>query len=189
MSISPSERAPSRTVVIGVGNPLLGDDGLGLAALEQLRERWALPSAVDLVDGGTWGLSLLPAIEDAARLLLLDAIDVGAAAGTAVEISREQLPRYLASKLSPHQIDLSDVFAVAELRGTMPRTAMALGVQPARVELRDGLTDVVGAQLADLVLRAVTVLTHWGHACAERGAADRSGGYARACVTQARNAE
>lgn len=168
MSTSQSKLLTARTVVMGVGNPLLGDDGLGLAALERLSERWELQGDVDLVDGGTWGLSLLPIIEDATRLLLLDAIDIGAAPGTAVEIPREGLPRYFAAKLSPHQIDLSEIFALAELRGTMPCVAMAIGIQPATIALSDGLTGSVKAQLDELVRRAVAVLSSWGHACTPR---------------------
>ena len=53
------------TVVIGLGNPLMGDDGVGLAALERLRDDWDMPADVELVDGGTWGMNLLPVIEDA----------------------------------------------------------------------------------------------------------------------------
>jgi len=64
------------TVVIGLGNPLMGDDGLGLAALEALREGWDFEPHLELVDGGTWGMNLLPFIESADRVLVLDAIKV-----------------------------------------------------------------------------------------------------------------
>ncbi len=110
-----------RTVVLGVGNPLMGDDGLGLAALESLRHGWRLPPTVELVDGGTWGLTLLPAIEAADRLLLIDAIDTGGAPpGTLHQLERDAIPRHLATKLSPHEVDLREVLALAELRGNAP---------------------------------------------------------------------
>ncbi len=112
--MSTSERGGRRTVVIGLGNPLMGDDGLGLAALARLPEEWELPPEIELVDGGTWGMNLLPVIEDAERVLLVDAIDVGATGGTEVQIPRERLPRYLATKISPHQ-------APARARGAVER--------------------------------------------------------------------
>ena len=64
------------TVIIGLGNPLMGDDGAGLVALEVLRDGWVL-DGVTLVDGGTWGMSLLPDIEDADRIIFVDAIVAG----------------------------------------------------------------------------------------------------------------
>jgi hydrogenase maturation protease len=170
MSISPSDAPAGLTVVLGVGNPLMGDDGLGLAALERLGAQWNVSGNVDLLDGGTWGLSLLPAIEDAARLLIIDAIDAGAAPGTEVRVPRERFPGYCATKLSPHQIDLRDVLELAQLRGRLPRDAVAIGIQPATIELSDGLTDCVRARVDDVVRSAVDVLASWGHACARKGA-------------------
>lgn len=161
----------TKTVVIGLGNPLMGDDGLGLAALEQLREHWELPPDVELVDGGTWGMSLLPAIEDAGRLLLLDAIDTGSAPGMGVVIDRPRIPRYLATKISPHQVDLRDVLAVAELRGTLPEQTVAVGLQPERVELGDALSPTIIGRLDGLVSAAVHLLESWGHRVTERAPA------------------
>ena len=156
------------TVVIGLGNPLMGDDGLGIAALERLREQWDVPAEVELVDGGTWGMNLLPVIESAGRVLLIDAITVGAQPGTVVVIPRARLPRYLATKISPHDVDLRDVLALAELRGTLPEQTVAIGLEPARVELASDLSDAVRTSLDDLVSAVVRELAAWGHACTPR---------------------
>ena len=75
-------RDDPRTVVLGLGNMLMSDDGIGLAALARLQDDWFIPPQVELVDGGTWGMNLLPIIESADRVLVLDAIDSGAAPGT-----------------------------------------------------------------------------------------------------------
>jgi hydrogenase maturation protease len=155
------------TVVIGLGSPLMGDDGIGLAALERLREAWVLDD-VDLVDGGTWGMSLLPVIEDARRVLFLDAIRAGAEPGELVRLERDALPRYFAAKLSPHQVDLKDVLAVAELRGTLPAETVAYGIQPMRVELGTELSSEAAASLDALVRSAVERLRTWGHRCTPR---------------------
>ena len=156
------------TVVIGLGNPLMGDDGLGLAVLERLRDGWDLPPDVELVDGGTWGMNLLPAIEDAGRLLLLDAVDTKAAPGTCTLIERAGIPKYLAPKISPHQVDLRDVLALAELRGTLPERTVALGLQPERVELGDALSPIIIHRLDALVDAAIRLLESWGHHCTRR---------------------
>ncbi len=153
------------TVVIGLGNPLMGDDGLGLVALERLRATYEIGTDVELVDGGTWGMNLLPIIEDAARVILIDAIDVGAAPGTPARLEHARLPRYLATKISPHQVDLRDVLGLAELRGTLPNDTIALGLQPQRIKFGDGLSDIVRCGIDDLVALVVRELEERGHAC------------------------
>jgi hydrogenase maturation protease len=166
--MSISERA--RTVVIGLGNPLMGDDGIGIAALERLRAAWHVPEGVELVDGGTWGMNLLPIIEDADEVLFIDAIKTGAEPGTEIVIPRARLPRYLATKISPHEVDLRDVLALAELRGTLPDQTVAVGLEPALVELSSELSDQLQARLDALVAAVVRQLATWGHVCTARTA-------------------
>lgn len=169
--MTPTTRRPAAgALVLGCGNPIMGDDGLGLVALEQLGREWDLPPSVTLVDGGTWGMNLLPLIEDAAQLLLLDAIRGGQAPGTLIEIERADLPRYFSLKISPHQIDLREVLGLAELRGTLPAQAVAIGAEPEFVDLATGLTPAVAARVDDVVLRAVDRLAHWGYCPARRDA-------------------
>ena len=150
-------------LVLGLGNPIMGDDGLGLAALARLARDWDLPPSVSLVDGGTWGMNLLPQIETADQLILLDAIRAGTPPGTLVVIERDELPRYFSLKISPHQIDLREVLGLVELRGTLPAAAVAIGAEPLEVELGTSLTPAVEARVEDVVLRAVDRLAHWGH--------------------------
>ena len=154
----------SRTVVIGLGNPLMGDDGVGLAALERLGDEWQI-EGVELVDGATWGLSLVPVIEDAERLVLVDAIAAHGEPGDIIELTRDRLPIYLSRKLSPHQVDMRDALAVAELRGRLPNDVVAIGVQPAVVALGTELSAVVAQRLDELVDTVIAQLGRWGHAC------------------------
>lgn len=162
MWTSPNRTSTGCTVVIGLGNPLMADDGVGLAALERLRAA-GVPDDVELVDGGTWGMNLLPVIESAARLLLIDAIDAGGAPGTLHVLERARIPRYLATKISPHQVDLRDVLALAELRRTLPDETVAIGLQPARVEMSCELSDAVRVRVDDLVAAVTRRLAAWGH--------------------------
>lgn len=159
--------AQGRTLVLGLGNPLMGDDGVGLVALERLRERWELPDDVLLMDGGTWGMNLLPVIEAAERVLFLDAIRHRGEPGSPVVLHDAEIPRALALKLSPHQVDLKDVLAVAQLRGTLP-PAVAIGVEPEVVALTTELTPAVSESVDDLVRLALHQLAAWGHRCSAR---------------------
>lgn len=160
-----SEQPPRPTLVLGLGNPIMGDDGFGLAVLERLLADWALPPGVEAVDGGIWGMKLLPQIEQAGRLLLLDAVNAGLPPGTPVVLERAELPRYFAHKLSPHQIDLREVLALAELRGTLPPEVVALGAQPARLELATELSAPLAARVGEIAALAAARLERWGHRC------------------------
>lgn len=154
----------SGSLVIGLGNPLMGDDGFGLVALARLRDEWTL-DGVELTDGGTWGMSLLPLVEDAERLVLLDAIAADAAPGEVVVLERDRLPIYLSRKLSPHQVDMRDVLATAEWRGRLPRETVAIGVQPESVEMSLELTPAVDRGIEPAVAAVIARLMQWGHRC------------------------
>lgn len=171
-SMSKPRRAPTRpagTVVIGLGNPLMADDGIGLAALERLRAA-GVPPEVELIDGGTWGMNLLPIIESAERVLFLDAIDAGGEPGTLHVLERYRLPRYLSTKISPHQVDLREVLALAEIRGTLPQETVAIGLQPAATEMSLELSDVLVRRMDDLLTAVMQRLRTWGHECQPWGA-------------------
>lgn len=152
----------AHVVVLGVGNPLMADDGAGIEALQRLQARWSLPDAVHCVDGGTWGMALLPEFDDADVLILLDAIESDREPGTLVRISGDNVPRRLPPHLSPHEINLHELFALADLRGTTPGYIVALGVQPALVDWDVGLTPSVAAAIDGLADAAALELRALG---------------------------
>lgn len=153
----------ARTVVLGVGSPLMGDDGLGVSVVQTVKARWGSDPGVAFLDGGTWGMQVLPFIEGAERLLIIDAIKAGEEAGTLVRLEDAEIPRHLHQKLSPHQIDLGEVLALAQLRGTFPPRAVALGIEPDRIELHEGFSDVVERTVPELVAVVEAELLSWGH--------------------------
>jgi hydrogenase maturation protease len=152
-------------VIIGLGNPIMGDDGLGLCALEKLALGWCFEDSTELLDGGTWGLSLIPSIEGARGVLFLDAVRTNSAPGTVVELRGDEIPRKLATKLSPHEIDLREVLAVLQLRGTLPVEMSVIGVEPEDVDLREGLSATVQSRVDHVVRLAVSRLESWGVRC------------------------
>lgn len=160
-----NERSGTYTVVLGLGNPLLTDDGLGIAAIERLSAGWDLPPEIEVIDGGTWGMTLLVSIEEADQLILVDAIDAGREPGDPITLERDELPRLLHMKLSPHQVDLRDALAVAELRGKLTDRVVALGIQPAELKLGTQLSALLESRVDGLAERVVERLELWGHAC------------------------
>jgi hydrogenase maturation protease len=153
----------AETVVLGVGSPLMGDDGLGVAVVDMLRDRWDSVPGLNLLDGGTWGMRVLPYIEGANRLLIVDAIANGTGPGTLIRLEGDEIPRRLRQKLSPHQIELGEILAVAQLRDTLPSETVALGIEPARIELHDGLSPEVRAAVPALIAAIDDQLVAWGH--------------------------
>lgn len=166
---------PPDTLVLGLGNPLMGDDGVGIAALERLAAGWGMSPAVRLLDGGTSGLQLLPHIEESERVVLVDAIEVGAPAGRLVVLERDGLPRFFAHKLSPHEIGLREVLALAELRDRLPGEIVAIGLQPGPLRLEPGLCREVEAGLDRVVDAIVDRLRRWGHVVSPLGQTSNPG--------------
>ena len=78
------------TAVIGIGNVVLSDDGLGVHAVRRLRDRYRFGDDIELIEGGTAGLLLLPSLADARRAIIVDAIDTGTAPGALVRLDAEK---------------------------------------------------------------------------------------------------
>lgn len=169
------ERVP--VVVLGMGNLLRRDEGVGIRALQRLEELYMLPPTVRLVDGGTLGLELLSYLEDADRALVLDATLSDEGPGTLVQISGDDVPAYFGMRTSPHEIALPDLLAVARLRGVTPPELVLVGIHPASIELGWELSDMVAGRLDDMVASAVAVLHQWGIAVEPRGKAVEVAGH------------
>jgi hydrogenase maturation protease len=150
------------TLVLGLGNILLRDEGVGVRVVERLRERYEFPPGVRVLDGGTLGLDLLSYVEAAGRLLILDAVDLGAEPGTIAHLEGEDIPAFLSVKISPHQMGLSDLLAATRLRDVYPEEVVLWGVQPAAIDVGLELSPVVAAQVDVLVDHAVAELRRWG---------------------------
>lgn len=152
----------TRVVVLGIGNTLNRDEGVGVHALAPLAARMGAQGAVELLDGGTLGLNLLPIVEECSHLLVLDAINAGQAPGAVVELRRQQIPLYAGVKLSEHQVTFQEVLGLAGMRGKLPPHLHLIGVQPADIGIGLDLSPIVAAALDDVVQRAVAVLAAWG---------------------------
>ncbi len=155
-------RRKGEIVVLGLGNLLRRDEGLGIRALWRLRDEYPLAPEVQLVDGGTLGLELLSYLEGADRLLVLDAALTGGPPGTLLRLRDDEVPAFFGMRSSPHEVGLPDLLAVTRLRGTAPVEIVLLGMQPDTVELGWELSETVKARLDTLVAAAVEELRGWG---------------------------
>lgn len=150
------------TLILGIGNTLMNDDALGVRAVESLLQRYRFPEGVAVVDGGTLGLDLLPLLEGVRRLLIVDAIDMGALPGTLFRLVGDEVPCAFAGKLSVHQMGVQDLLAVAELQGNVPEELVVWGVQPGSIAMELSLTPAVAAALEPLLVELVSELQCWG---------------------------
>jgi hydrogenase maturation protease len=151
-----------KTLVLGLGNILMRDEGVGVRVVERLLQRCEFPTEVQVLDGGTLGLDLLPWVEDVDRLLVIDAVDMGAEPGTTGRLEGEEVPAFLGVKISPHQMGLADLLAASRLRGHSPQKLVLWGVQPAVIEAGLELSPSVDAQVETLVVNVLAELTQWG---------------------------
>ncbi|SKA12035.1 hydrogenase maturation protease [Trichlorobacter thiogenes] len=139
------------TLVLGLGNTIMSDDGIGPKVIEQLQQGDCLPDGVTLLDGGTLGLDLLPFLEGIQRLIIVDAVNIGKSAGTCVRLAGDDVPMALETKLSPHQMGMKDLLAVARLMGQLPEEIVLIGVQPACLEMDTELTPLVAGAIPTLL--------------------------------------
>ncbi len=151
-----------RCLILGIGNILLQDEGVGVRVIEHVQAHYTLPEHVQVLDGGTLGLDLLSYIENVGFLLVVDAVDCKQPPGTIIRLVDDEIPAFLGQKISPHQLGLSDILSVARLRDMMPAKVVLIGVQPAVVETGLELSPVISAKvevLAEAVVREVGVET------------------------------
>jgi hydrogenase maturation protease len=149
-------------LVLGIGNLVMSDDGVGVLVAQRLQQGYRFAGNVEVMDGGTLGLDLLPKLENISNLIMIDAVETGQKAGTCVRLCGRELPIALETKVSPHQMGLKDLLAVSELMGHSPKEMVLIGVQPGSIEMEIGLTTEVEAQLETLVSNVLTELAKWG---------------------------
>ena len=151
--------------VVGLGNLLLGDEGLGVHAIRSIRRQWQHPQVV-CIDGGTLGLTLLPYIEDARYILFLDAVRTDAPPGTVLEIPLLEARPRIPLKCSAHDIALPDLVALLRLRrGERLCDVRLIGVVPERIDVTDTLSPTVRAALPEVLDRTHRILHNWITQC------------------------
>jgi len=148
--------------LIGLGNILMGDEGVGVHAVEALKRKYEFPEGVSLLDGGTLGLDLLHLIEGMDRVLFVDAVDLKRNPGTIAVIEDEDLPSFLGPKLSLHHVGLSDLLFASSFMGTRPAEISLVGMQPETMEIGLELSKTVTDRFEKLLQVVVEKLREWG---------------------------
>jgi hydrogenase maturation protease len=148
--------------VLGIGNLVMSDDGVGVRVVQCLASSYVFPTGVTVLDGGTLGLDLLPFLEGLEHLLIVDAMETGGPPGTIARLTGDDIPVAFENKLSPHQMGLKDLLAVSLLQGNTRPETILLGVQPESIQMGLDLSPPVEAKLQSLVEMSLRELEAWG---------------------------
>lgn len=158
-----SPRSLPTTLVLGIGNLLLTDDGAGIHVVRHLARRQPIRPDIDYVDGGTLNFLLAPRIEEAERLLVVDAAALGAVPGTRHTFHGEDMDRFLQGRgRSAHEVGLLDLLTMARLVGRLPARRALLGIQPASLDWGDHPTPAVARAIPQAAQEVVHLLEQWG---------------------------
>jgi hydrogenase maturation protease len=150
-------------LVLALGNVLLGDDGLGAAAIARIERDYRTPPGVRIEDGGTLGLSLLGLIADSDCVILVDAVRAEAPAGTLVRMDGADVADAVWNRLSPHQVGVADLLEAARLIDSYPSAVTLLGLVPDVIDLAAVRSSAVDNGIDKLVAAIVGEVQSLGY--------------------------
>ena len=156
---------PNNTLILGIGNTLLSDEGVGVHALNMLQSSHPDLNDLTYIDGGTLSFTLAAYIEDCDQLIVFDAAELKAPPGTVKTMAGENMDAFLGgARRSPHEVGLLDLFDIARLTESLPENRALIGIQPQSIEWGMSPTPMVAKSLPVAVEQAVALLAQWGRA-------------------------
>ncbi|MBU0674181.1 MAG: HyaD/HybD family hydrogenase maturation endopeptidase [Proteobacteria bacterium] len=152
----------SDILILGIGNVLLTDEGVGVRVVNELQRRYRFSPGVEIMDGGTAGIELLRYLGNRTHLIIIDAMAGGRKPGTVTRVEGDAVPAIFKTRISPHQLGLSDLLASAMLTGEMPENLVMFGIEPANLDTGIDLSEPVEAIMGSLLEAICNELTALG---------------------------
>lgn len=149
-------------VVLGVGNILLTDEGLGVHVVEDLKANYTFTPQISLIDGGTMGMELLTYMRGMKKILLIDAVNGGEAPGTIYEFPHRELEQYFTDHISVHEVGMQDILRIRAIQENPLEDAIVIGVEPESLEVGFEPSAPVQKALPGVKERVLRVLREWG---------------------------
>jgi hydrogenase maturation protease len=150
------------TLILGIGNTLLADEGLGIHLLDHLRNQYPELPGVTYLDGGTLSFTLAPQIESCQNLIVLDAAQLQAAPGTIRLFQGEEMDHFVANgQRSVHEVGLTDLMSIARLQGLLPARRALLGIQPQKLGWGEAPSDLVARAIPAASDQVIDLLYKW----------------------------
>ncbi|GAG28970.1 unnamed protein product [marine sediment metagenome] len=160
--LSEQGASSGKYLVLGVGNTLLRDDGVGVHVAKALESRTDLSSRIKVIDGGTLGLSLLPEVEDAAGLIVVDAAEIGESPGAIRVFEDAAMDRHLSGKKTTvHEVAVADLLAAATMTGHAPRERALVAIQPESTDWGLELSASVRPAITGAADAVASVVARW----------------------------
>ena len=152
-----------KTLVLGIGNHLLMDEGIGIHAIEQLRARYPASEHVTLLDGGTLSFTLAGPIAEAHKLIVIDAAQFDAVPGSICLFEDDEMDRFLTAggKRSVHEVGLVDLLAIARLTEALPHRRALIGIQPHRMDWGEQPSEALAAVLPQVCDMTLSLIQEW----------------------------
>ena len=154
--------ANNNTLVLGIGNTLLSDEGVGVHMLAYLQDNCPDLPDVDYLDGGTLSFTLAGWIEEAEQLVVIDAAQLDSAPGTLQVFEGEEMDRFAGrTKRSVHEVSLGDLLAIAHLTDTIPSKRALVAIQPQEIDWGSTLSDAVDRALPVAAEKIAGLVHRW----------------------------
>lgn len=148
--------------VLGIGNILMGDEGVGVHVIRALKENYCFPEHISLIDGGSMGLDLLPFLENTSKLLIVDAVFSGSPPGSIHVYEGPGIPSVLSHKTSVHQVGVKDLIFALKFMNKSPEETCLIGVEPENMDILLDLSPRLKEVFPHLIRAVVTRLLRWG---------------------------
>ena len=155
--------------VVGLGNLILSDEGVGVHVVRRLGEACDFPDDVVLIDGGTSAIDLLDQLVEAEHIIFVDAAQTGGPPGSVVALEGARLPVWFRERISPHQIGLADLLATLSLMDHAPASVTLIGIEPQSMELGIELSPAVETAAEEALRKVLQTLAALGVRAVERG--------------------
>jgi len=150
-----------KITVLGVGNILLKDEGVGVRVVEEMTRRYAFPENVEVLDGGTLGMELMRFLLGTDRVIIIDAIDGSLPPGSIYQFEKEAVKTYFREKVSVHDLGIQDVLAALDVLEKPLQELVVMGVQPAVIDVGLDLTPVVAQSVEPVITKVLALLADW----------------------------
>ena len=156
-----NRKVESKITILGIGNTLFSDEGVGIHLLPLLEEALKEVDQVEIIEGLTDGMRLLGPVEEAENLIIIDAINAGKEGGTIISLVGEEIPAYFGIKMSIHQLGFQEVLLAAKMRERYPKQIVMFGMQPTSLELGVELTETNRQKLGELAIAVIEQVHNW----------------------------
>ena len=151
------------TLVLGLGNTLLGDEGIGVHVIQKMQQEYPDLGGVTFLDGGTLSFTLASYIEEADHLIIIDAAHLNSSPGDISVYEGEDMDQFVSSNRnkSVHEVNITDILALAYLTGHLPQRRALIGIQPQFIDWSDSLSESVAQTIPEICKITFELLMRW----------------------------